>query len=191
MRSFYSSYIPVIYFTFNDFFFLGDKMKHFYLLDLFWRYTYFSLLFSSRWSKEKYPLQIPLLCCFHVRACFPMLAGLPSVVQFNLQSATFVRKRLGKKQCAPLLQFGEIYEWTKPKSVRLYTQLEFGRRDLRCSVATIIQSSCSHISHFESHRLWERRDLSSAQVAHVQGREGREKRKTAQLCFPHVLILLP
>ena len=82
-----------------------------------------------------------------------------------------------KKECVPPLQFGEIYEWTKPKSVRVYTQREFGRRDLRSAAWVIIQSSCSHISHFESHRLWEGTDLSYTQVAHVQAPKSKEKQK--------------
>ena len=81
------------------------------------------------------------------------------------------------KECVPPLQFGEIYEWTKPKSVRVYTQREFGRRDLRSAAWVIIQSSCSHISHFESHRLWEGTDLSYTQVAHVQAPKSKEKQK--------------
>lgn len=88
-------------------------------------------------------------------------AGLSTVVLSNLKSPTSVRERERvlerkkgrKKECVPPLQFGEIYEWTKPKSVRVYTQREFGRRDLRSAVWVIIQSSRSHISHFESHRL--------------------------------------
>lgn len=81
------------------------------------------------------------------------------------------------KECVPPLQFGEIYEWTKPKSVRVYTQREFGRRDLRSAAWVIIQSSCSHISHFESHRLWEGTDLSYTQVAHVQAPKSKEEQK--------------
>lgn len=101
-------------------------------------------------------------------------AALSRVVLPNLKSAASGRKSVGRKEYVPPLQFGEIYEWTQPKSVRLYTPREFGRRDLRSTVLVIIQSSCSHISHFESHRLWERTDLSYTQVTHVQA----EKRKT-------------
>lgn len=70
------------------------------------------------------------------------------------------RNTVGKSESVAPFQFGEIYEWTKPKSLRAYTQREFGRGDLRAAVWVIIQSSHSHISHLESHRLWERRDLS-------------------------------
>lgn len=108
-------------------------------------------------------------------------SGLSTVVLSNLKSLTSVRKSVGrkerKKECVPPLQFGEIYEWTKPKSVRVYTQREFGRRDLRSAVWVIIQSSRSHISHFESHRLWGRTDLSYTQVAHVLAPKSREKQK--------------
>lgn len=101
-----------------------------------------------------------------------------------------------KKEGVPSLQFGEIYEWTKPKSVRMYTQREFGRRDLRSAVWVIIQSSCSHISHFESHRLWERTDLSYTQVAHVQAPKKPRKAKTTRahkligqmFFFPNVIF---
>lgn len=112
--------------------------------------------------------------------CLQKSAGLPTVVSSNLKAPTSVREGVGKKErvcTVPPLQFGEIYEWTKPKSVRVYTQREFGRRDLRSTVWVIIQSSRSHISHFESHRLWERTDLSYTQVAHVQAPKSKEKQK--------------
>lgn len=112
-----------------------------------------------------------------------------TLVLSNLKSPTSVwereRERVGKKECVPPLQFGEIYEWTKLKSVRVYTQREFGRRDLRSAVWVIIQSSRSHISHFESHRLWGRTDLSYTQVAHVQAPKSREKQKQHTLTNSH------
>lgn len=89
-----------------------------------------------------------------------------------------------KKECVPPLQFGEIYEWTKPKSVRVYTQREFGRRDLRSAVWVIIQSSRSHISHFESHRLWERTDLSYTGSTCA----GSERQRKAKTTHAHKLI---
>lgn len=106
---------------------------------------------------------------------------LASLMLFCLiPSLQLLCENVGRKErvcTVPPLQFGEIYERTKPKSVRVYTQREFGRRDLRSSVWVIIQSSCSHISHFESHRLWERTDLSYTQVAHVQAPKSKEKQK--------------
>lgn len=67
----------------------------------------------------------------------------------------------------------------------MYTQREFGRRDLRSAAWVIIQSSCSHISHFESHRLWVGTDLSYTQVAHVQAPKRKEKQKKKQKKTTH------
>lgn len=120
-------------------------------------------------------------CCPFL--CFLWFCGFQS----NLKSPTSVRQLWKRKQeCVCPLQFGEIYEWTKPKSVRVYTQREFGRRDLRSAVWVIIQSSRSHISHFESHRLWEGTDLSYTQVAHVHSEKKRQRK--AKTTRAHKLI---
>lgn len=103
-----------------------------------------------------------LFWCLQKSACLFRVLSHPKL-------ENFCKKGLWRKnECAPLLQFREIYEWTKLKGVRVCTQREFGRRDLRSAVWVIIQSSHSHISHFESHRLWERPNSSYTQVAHVQ-----------------------
>lgn len=146
-------------------------------------------LISSKISKSALPT------CSHVHS--QKSAGLLTVVLSRLKSPTSAREREmeRKKEGVPPLQFGEIYEWTKPKSVRMYTQREFGRRDLRSAVWVIIQSSCSHISHFESHRLWERTDLSYTQVVHVQAPKKQRKAKTTnahkligQMFFHNVIL---
>lgn len=66
-------------------------------------------------------------------------------------------------------QFGEIYERTQPKSVKMYTQSEFGAGDLRPAVWVVIQSSRSHISHFRSHRLSKGTNLSHARAGSTRG----------------------
>lgn len=50
------------------------------------------------------------------------------VVLSNPKSPTRMEECVGKKESserAPPLQFGEIYEWSKPKSLRVCTEAEF------------------------------------------------------------------
>lgn len=128
-----------------------------------------------------------VLCCLHL--WIPRsLPGSPVVLSYL---KLFERERVPEreKERAPSLQFGEIYEWTKPKSLKVYTEAGFGGRDLRVAVWVIIQSSSSHISHFESHRLWEGTDLSYTKVAHVQPPKKQRKTKKNTHKLTHQMLV--
>lgn len=107
---------------------------------------------------------------------FPKVGVLP-----NPKCKTSQRGACGgrREKCTPRLRFGEIYGWTKPKECKgVHSQRLWGRRDLRSAARVIIQSSLSHISLLESRRLWERTNLSCAQVARAAGPPKATKQKT-------------
>lgn len=70
--------------------------------------------------------EIHSFCCFQTRSSRSRLF-LPRHVPSNPVSNFFSRENVARKASMNLcFQFGEIYERTKPKSVRMYTLSEFG-----------------------------------------------------------------